>query len=97
MGGLPFLTTAQLLNGKGDQIVQRMSISVWPTSGSVSDAAGETFDHTGEAPLGYAAQLDGTNLQIETADGRRYRIISAEPQPLVPHVALRLRRVRAGG
>lgn len=93
---LPYMTHAQLIEQDGTLIQADVPLSIWPAVSQRDGQAGEAFDHVGEAPLGYAAQLAETNVSLVTGAGR-YRVVEATPHTLLPHVALRLRRVRAGG
>jgi hypothetical protein len=79
-------------------VVADVPVSVWPASSQRAGSSGEVFDHEGQAASAYAAFLvDRANLTLVMADGRRFRVVGATHHRLVPHVALELRRVLAGG
>lgn len=94
MAALPYLSDGQLVAQDGS-LIRELAVSVWPASSHRDEPGGVVYDHTGEAPLGAAAQLQESNVSIVVA-GVRYRVVEAIPNPLLPHVALRLRRARAG-
>jgi hypothetical protein len=98
---LPFLYTAELVEQNGQTVVRRLSCSVWPATSQDSARAGETFDHTGEAPYDARDELTaGKNRRLRVTRGPmegEYRIVGATPQPFTRHIALELIRVKAVG
>ena len=96
MPTLPFSKLGLLREKSGVPVVEELPISdPWPTTRSVFDA-GAHYDHEAEAHLDYAAELETPNLVLEV-DGEEYMVIDREKHYYLPHVALRLRRTRAGG
>ncbi len=71
------------------------SSAIWPTTTRVTQA-GLTYDHQGEAPVGFYDQLRGTNLVI-VLDGEEYVIVDCQQNVYLPHTALLLRRSRPSG
>jgi hypothetical protein len=70
-------------------------VSVWPSGARVTQA-GEAYDYTGEADLDAYAALSVQNRRL-LVRGSSYVIVSAIENDIVPHVALRLRRMGAAG
>jgi hypothetical protein len=94
---LPFKDRMDLVANDGTLIEADMPVSVWPATRSGPGTSGETFDHTGQAPLAKFSLLSAANRRLVSDDGQRYAIVAATPMPFVPHVALELRRVRSAG
>ena len=95
MGSLPFYTTGELQALGGDVIEEDIPVSVWPASGYNAEAQ-RAYDHQGEAPLGYLAPLTVANRRL-IIEGTEYALVECVAHPFVPHCALRLRRIDAGG
>jgi hypothetical protein len=91
MPTLPFLDTGELLEGGGTAVPDCGAIpcSVWPATSSRNEEAGRHHDHMGEADLDYVDALQVPN-RILVVNGKRYRIVGAEPMDLLPHVVLEL-------
>lgn len=95
MGVLPFISTADLCDMDGTP-VSMVPCSIWPSDRATTEAAGRSFDHEGEAPLGHLAELKVANRYL-LLDGIKYRVVTAIAHPYLPHVALTLRNVTATG
>lgn len=97
MTTLPFLTTGELQDQGGGSIfgAEDVPLTVWPARAS-SSPQGRTYTHEGEAHLDFAEDLQVPNRQL-VVDGLTYKIVNAQPQQFVPHVALELRRVEGNG
>lgn len=94
---LPFMAFGELLDQSGTTLEVDVPVSIWPAARQSATAGGEAFDHTAEIPLRYESSVvERANLWL-VCDGRRYRIVEAVSHPFVPHVALNLRRMVAGG
>lgn len=72
-----------------------VACSVWPASGQVR-STGKTYDHVGEADFFAFGDLSGVNRKLRVED-EIYAIIDIVQHRDIPHCALQLRRVRAGG
>jgi hypothetical protein len=101
ISALPFTWDADIVGLSGSTITPNVPVSIWPAPTSTSEASGETYDHTSEAPLRLIADLDQPNrsLKVHTGPytGMTFRIVSAAAQTFLPHVTLQLIRTRAGG
>jgi hypothetical protein len=95
MGSLPFTQIADVLNQDGI-VVEAIAISpVWPVNG-FNAQTGAQYDHEAEAEIdGYPA-LSVSNASVRV-EGRRYRVIQAQRNDYLPHVALSLRYINPGG
>jgi hypothetical protein len=97
MALLPYITLGELQQQDGTVIATDIPITVWPTTGSVT-RYGEAYDHQAEASLDFVNELvHGPANRRLVVDGVRYTIMQALPHTFLPHVELRLRRVKAGG
>jgi hypothetical protein len=95
---LPYKDWGALVELDGTVLVADLPCSVWPATRQSAADSGEAFDHTGECPRGYAAQIiDTANLTIVLEDDRRFRIVGAVEHTMVPHIGLELRRMVPGG
>jgi hypothetical protein len=92
MSQLPVLYAAQLVE-RPNTVVTVLNCSIWPATQRIN-SAGVAYDHEGEAPLEHADALAVANRVLRW-DGNDYMIVEATPHPLLPHVALRLRRVES--
>lgn len=94
---LPFMVTGQLQEQGGAAVpdADAVPLTVWPARANTNSPQARTYTHTGEADLAWAVALQVPNRQL-VVDGTTYKILSATPQPLLPHVALELRRVEGG-
>lgn len=95
MSSLPFLTTAALTD-QGDEAVdgaEAVPCSIWPARSSGVSNTGRHHSHVGEAAIAFGAALQVANRSLtDDADGEVYKIVSATPMPLLPHVVLELLR-----
>lgn len=94
---LPFLFDAELQTIGGDSVEEVVPCSIWPAQSSRASDVGMMHDHVGEAALEHADALRVPNrkLVLGTDAGSLqgdYKILSATPMELVPHVVLELRR-----
>lgn len=92
-----FITTGAITDLGGTPVVDwdKVQVSVWP-AGDRTTSTGESYDYTAEAELDAAAELSKPNRRL-LVDGDSYMIVSAVAMEIVPHVALRLRRVGSAG
>jgi hypothetical protein len=97
VSALPWLSMGVLREATGTIVQAQVPCSIWPVS-QRSEAAGEVFDHTGECPGRFAADVvQRVNLRL-AVDGDEYVIVGATKHGLViSHVALLLRRSRPVG
>lgn len=101
IGPLPFTQAAELLETNLAPVTDpagadRMPLSpVWPASPRQTNTS-RRYDHTAEAPLYFAAALRKPNRRVRVA-GVVYTVVEALEEQFLPHVALRLAEVRAGG
>jgi hypothetical protein len=94
---LPYRGVGALVSQGGVVLVAELPCSIWPARSQRPDVAGEVYDHTGECPRQYAGQIvNVANLSIVVGEDR-YKIVGATEHTFVPHVALELLRVNAGG
>jgi len=92
---LPFAQRGSLIQRPDTVIVDELPMSVWPTGTRVTQA-GLTYDHEGEAPVEFYAQLREPNRVI-VLDGDEYMVIDCQQNIYLPHTALVLRRSRPSG
>ena len=95
---LPYMDQATILEQSGAVVALDVPCSVWPATNQRADTTGEVFDHRGEIPARFAADvIERANLWLDVEGGARYRIVGAVQHSFVPHIALELRRVKSGG
>ncbi len=93
MSTLPFLTTAALTEQGGDAVdgAEEVPCSIWPAVASQNTERGRYHTHRGEASIAFAVALRTPNRSLtDAADGEQYKIVSATPNTLLPHVVLEL-------
>lgn len=95
MSVLPFDREAMIAKQGGAPLAAGVPISpIWPTGDPRQTQTGEAYDCYAEMPLEAASHFGrGYNREI-LIDGRRLKVIAAEPMELVPHLALKLLEIR---
>lgn len=90
---LPFDRTATIQK-QGAPIATDVPCSpIWPAGDPRETPVGESYDYFAEVPAAAATHLPrGANREI-IIDGRRLKVVAAEPMQFVPHVALKLREM----
>ncbi len=93
MTTLPYRQTAALRSVGGVAVAGGGAIpcSVWPAESSRNSDAGRQHSHRGEAAPAFGAMLRVPNREL-LVDGEVYKIVSATPMDLVPHVVLELQQ-----
>ena len=92
---LPFNLLGRLLTRPDNELAAVVPCAIWPTASRVTPA-GLQYDHDGECPIEYADVITGANVVLE-AEGVQYMVVDAEPNFFLPHVVLKLRRMRPAG
>lgn len=96
MATLPFLLRGTLKDQQGDTLAEDMPCQIWPAAQGTTGTAGRHYFFRGEAELSFYSLLRGDN-RILTIDGEDYRVLTAIPHSIVPHVAMELRRSEPTG
>lgn len=95
MPSLPYLKMADVNDQAGVSVLVDVPCMVWPVPGRM-DTTGRYYDYYGEMDLGAWDSLQTPNLTL-TIDMVPYKLIDAVPHEFLPHIAITLRRVSAGG
>jgi hypothetical protein len=93
--GLPFTQSVPLQELGGEEVREVRISPLWPGGDPAVTDVGARYDFTAQAELDAVDELQGSNRQIEH-DGVVYKIVSAAEHEFLPHVELRLWRVRGG-
>lgn len=94
MAPLPFTQRVELQELGGELVRQVWISPLWPGGDPSATDVGMAHDFTAEAEYAAAADLQGGNRQVEV-DDVVYKIVSATSHAeALPHVALRLLRVK---
>ncbi len=90
---LPFDRTATIQR-QGTPIATDVPCSpIWPAGDPRETPVGESYDFFAEMPAEAAPYFKrGGNREI-VIDGRRLKVVAAEPMQFVPHLALKLREM----
>lgn len=97
MPPLPFDTTAEIRDQSNAVKAADIPCAVWRLGSPRTAANGEVFDWYGQVSPTAAAELVLKVNRTMIVGGRRLKVISAIEHRYLPHVAVELREIRAGG